>query len=120
MTTLEELQRRFTENPFFVLEVGPDATAAEIHRQGQRWLGMLALGLSAAERYDTPLGPQPRTPELVREAMAALADPDRRVVHELWARSGRDGKEQVAVDPGVVSEPPPFDALTGLGWRGEP
>lgn len=76
---------RLQENPFYVLGLRPGCSRSEIEREGQKLLGMLELGLSAARRYDTPLGAQPRDAERVRWAMAELREPARRLVHELWA-----------------------------------
>jgi hypothetical protein len=77
---------RVRENPFFVLGLEPDAPRAEVERAGQKLLAELALGREAARRYVTPLGPEERTPERVRVAIADLRDPARRLVHEAWAR----------------------------------
>jgi hypothetical protein len=73
-------------NPFFVLELSPDADRDALERQGERLLSMLAAGLSDAKRYPTPLGPRARSAEAVRTALAELRDPDKRLVHEWWAR----------------------------------
>jgi hypothetical protein len=73
-------------NPFLVLELGPEADREVVERQGEKLLSMLAAGLEAARRYPTPLGPRERTPEGVRVALAELRDPDKRLVHEWWAR----------------------------------
>jgi hypothetical protein len=86
------------DNPFHVLELAPGCTAIEIERQSARLLGMLELGLAAATTYRTPLGPRTRTAESVREAVAALRDPARRLRYEPWA----------AAPPG---EPPGADPL---------
>lgn len=100
---------RLADNPFFVLEVSVDATAAEIEREGRRLLAQLEMGLGAVASYATPLGPQPRTPEKVRLALARLMDPAARLVDELWATAA----PQKAPDgPG-----PWPDAPTWLGWR---
>src|SRR5690606_10851507 len=72
-------------NPFYVLGLRPDCARAEIEREGQKLIGMLELELSAAQTYRSPVGVHRRTPELVREAMAELRDPNRRLLHELWA-----------------------------------
>ncbi len=74
------------ENPFYVLALAPDASRIEIEREAQKLLGMLELGFADAARYQTPLGPRTRTPELVRAAVAALRDPQQRLVAELWRR----------------------------------
>lgn len=78
--------QRHLANPFLVLELTPAAGRAELERQGARLLAMLAAGLSAAAVYSTPLGPRERTAEMVREALAELRDPARRLIHEWWAR----------------------------------
>jgi hypothetical protein len=73
-------------NPFFVLELSPEADREAVERQGAKLLSMLAAGLAGARRYATPLGPRERTPDAVRAALAELRDPDKRLVHEWWAR----------------------------------
>jgi hypothetical protein len=83
---VDNLLRERVANPFFVLDVAPAASAAEIERQGQRLLAELAAGLAASRRYPTPFGARERTPELVRVAIAELRDPARRLAHEWWAR----------------------------------
>jgi hypothetical protein len=86
MIGLANLHRRHLENSFLVLGVPPSASAAEVERQGQKLLAMLAAGLREADHYPTPFGEQPRTPELVRAALADLRDPGRRLWAEWWAR----------------------------------
>ena len=78
---------KLVDNPFFVLGLSPDASRIEIEREAQKLLGMLELEFVDARTYQTPLGPQPRTPEAVRAAVAALRDPYRRLIAELWARN---------------------------------
>lgn len=80
-----EGRERLRRNPFYVLELRPGCSRAEVERQGQKLLGMLELGLSAARTYPTPLGRVEREADAVRQAMAELRDPDRRLLHELWA-----------------------------------
>ena len=82
----ENLLRRHLANPFLVLELAPEAKRGEMERQGARLLAMLAAGLAEAGTYSTPLGPRERTAEMVREALAELRDPARRLIHEWWAR----------------------------------
>jgi hypothetical protein len=84
MTTRDPLAA-WRSNPFFVLEVATDATPTEVERAGQRLLALLALGSAAAETYPTPLGPATRDADRVRQALAALRDPQQRVLEELWA-----------------------------------
>jgi hypothetical protein len=77
------------ENPFFVLDLGADATPIEVERQGRKLLHMLELGLAAAAMYATPVGPRARTAEAVRTAMQTLLDPVRRLPFEPWAAAPR-------------------------------
>jgi hypothetical protein len=81
---LENSRRRHLQNPFLVLELSPDVDDAQVERQGQKLLGMLATQLSGAESYGTLFGRCPRTPELVRAAMAELHNPDSRLLAEWW------------------------------------
>jgi hypothetical protein len=80
-----QAERRLTDNPFHVLGLRPDCVRADVEREGQKLIAMLELGLSAARTYASPLGVHERSAEQVREAMAELRDPDRRLIHELWA-----------------------------------
>ncbi len=103
------------DNPFFVLGLSPEASRIEIEREAQKLLGMLELDFADAKAYQTPLGPQPRTSEAVRAAVAALRDPYRRLVAELWARHA---------PPARAATPPPASAPAGVpdfrrrvGWR---
>ncbi len=112
MTPAHEL--RLEDNPFFVLGLATDASRIELEREAQKLLGMLELGFVDAQTYQTPLGPRPRTAELVRAAVAALRDPYRRLVAELWARHA---------PPSRPAAPPPPTPTTGrpglrraLGW----
>ncbi|MBL9014980.1 MAG: hypothetical protein JNL83_12430 [Myxococcales bacterium] len=105
---------KLEDNPFFVLGIAADASRIEIEREAQKLLGMLELGFVDAQTYPTPLGPRPRTAELVRAAVAALRDPYRRLVAELWARHA---------PPAKPAEPPPPASTAGtpglrdkLGW----
>ena len=103
------------DNPFFILGLPADVSRIEIEREAQKLLGMLELDFIDAKTYATPLGPQPRTPELVRAAVAALRDPYRRLVAELWARHAPAMR---AVSPASPEEP---DAHPGfreqMGWK---
>lgn len=80
---------RFAHNPFFVLGAEPDRPRVELEREGQKLLGMLELGLRSAATYATPTGPEARTPEAVRAALAELRAPEKRLLHELWASFAR-------------------------------
>jgi hypothetical protein len=83
--TMHDPLADWRSNPFFVLEIATDATPTEVERAGQRLLGLLAIGSATAGTYPTPLGPATRDADRVRQALAALRDPDQRVLHELWA-----------------------------------
>ncbi|MBL0218369.1 MAG: hypothetical protein IPQ07_31360 [Myxococcales bacterium] len=105
---------KLEDNPFFVLGIATDASRIEIEREAQKLLGMLELGFVDAQTYETPVGPRARTAELVRAAVAALRDPYRRLVAELWARHA---------PPARPAEPPPPPSPTArpglrraLGW----
>jgi hypothetical protein len=108
---------RVIENPFLVLGVAPTATRMEIEREAQKLLGMLELGLASAAHYETPLGPRPRTAELVRAAVALLRDPAKRLAAELWHAPS---DPVAAADPVAVADPAPApwpSALARAGWR---
>ena len=95
--------RRIADNPFHVLGLEPDCSRAEVEREGQKLLGMLAIGLSAARTYDTPLGALPRTAEAVREAIARGDTPALRpIVEKLWRLLPADAKtRRLSFDSGV-------------------
>lgn len=105
-----------TDNPFYVLGVAPDASRIEIEREAQKLLGMLELDFADARAYATPLGPRPRTAEAVRAAVAALRDPYKRLVAELWARHAPEphAREAAAAAPEPASSP---GLRRALGWR---
>lgn len=71
-------------NPFLVLDLSPDSPPAAVERKGGLLLSLLAVGAGEASHYQTPFGPRKRTPETVRDAMAELRDPQRRLIHEWW------------------------------------
>ena len=102
------------DNPFFVLGLATDASRIELEREAQKLLGMLELGFVEAKTYLTPLGPRSRTPELVRAAVAALRDPYRRLIAELWARHAPPAAsvEVAAAEP----EPSHNGIRRALGW----
>jgi hypothetical protein len=121
---------RIRDNPFYVLGLRPTAGRMEIEREGQKLLGMLELRIASAATYPTPVGPGARTPEKVREAMALLRDPERRLAHELWARLDPTPEPAPEVDEELealaaaaeASREDPLapwpDALSALGWMG--
>ncbi|HEY4002823.1 MAG TPA: hypothetical protein VGO93_28380 [Candidatus Xenobia bacterium] len=103
--------RPVLENPFYVLGLPPTATRAEIEREGQKLLGLLTVGLDSASHYQTPMGPRPRTSELVRWAMHELRDPHQRLVHTPWAVLPTNG--HVRSEAPKVTFP---DGLSAIGW----
>lgn len=104
------------DNPFFVLGLSPDASRIEIEREAQKLLGMLELDFADTRLYQTPLGPQPRTPEAVRAAVAALRDPYRRLVAELWARNAPPPRPERRASTRTESGPR-LGLRRALGWR---
>ncbi|MFO7561826.1 MAG: hypothetical protein R6X02_04230 [Enhygromyxa sp.] len=108
---------RLIDNPFYVLELAPDCSRAEVERAGQKLLAMLELDLAGACDYATPHGPGRRDPAKIREAMAELRDPQRRLFHELWAQS-RPWSGAVSLGDGEPWDAQGFSAaLSALGWR---
>jgi hypothetical protein len=104
-----DVQACIADNPFYVLELSPDCGRAEVEREGRKLLGMLELGLGQAATYPTPLGPQTRTADKVRVAMAQLVDPAARLQLELWAR--------IPADASILEAG--FDAsIDAGGWNG--
>ena len=103
------------DNPFFVLGLSPEASRIEIEREAQKLLGMLELDFADAKSYSTPLGPQPRTPEAVRAAVAALRDPYRRLVAELWARNAPPPRSVSRTENATAA--PRLGLRRSLGWR---
>lgn len=101
------------DNPFFVLGLSPDASRIEIEREAQKLLGMLELDFIDAKSYATPVGPQMRTPEAVRAAVATLRDPYKRLVAELWARHAPSHRAAPALEAGPVAHP---GLRRRLGW----
>ncbi len=62
-----------------------------------------------------------RTPERVRAALAELRDPERRLVHELWAyTAGSSPKEEAAAGGAAPHDAPWPEAPFILGVRGKP
>ena len=102
------------ENPFFVLGLGTDASRIEIEREAQKLLGMLELGFADVQTYPTPLGSRPRTPELVRAAVAALRDPSQRLVAELWARHAPPAREPTESTEAATTA---TGLRRSLGWK---
>jgi hypothetical protein len=95
---------RFTENPFYILGLAPQATRAEIEREGQKLLGQLELGVASARVYRVPGSrneleiEHERTPERVREALATLRDSAKRLRAELWVSAPETETRETETD----------------------
>lgn len=110
---------RLLRNPFFVLELAPDCTLAEVERTGQKWLGLLRIGSQHALAYQTPVGTGQRDEELVRWAMSELRDPEHRLLHELWARTPlAETETEIDADSEQTEPTPPVwsTARREMGW----
>lgn len=108
----DDLSSHILANPFAVLGLTLECSRKEFEREGQKLLGMLELSLDGAATYQTPAGPEERTAELVRWAMAELRDPDRRLFHELFFLQP-DQKEA----PLNLEAPEAWkEAFRSLGW----
>ena len=106
---------KLADNPFFVLGVATSASRIEVEREAQKLLGMLELGFADAKTYATPLGPRERTAEMVRAAVAALRDPYRRLVAELWAHHAPPPRAEPPAP--APSTPARAGLRRALGWR---
>jgi hypothetical protein len=111
----DDLLAIWRSNPFFILELSPRASRAEVERAGQKLIGLLALGSAGAGRYDTPFGPASRDADTVRQAVAALRDPVERVIHELWADVSRTPE----CEPSENSRAAWTAAERAIGWSGK-
>src|SRR5262249_19920472 len=97
-------------NPFFVLEGSPRATRIEVERAGQRLLALIAVSSVGVERYETPFGPGARDADAVRQALAALRDPNERLICELLAEVAPSAAPQGDRAPGWEG------AWRAIGW----
>jgi hypothetical protein len=104
-------------NPFFVLDVSPQASRTEVERAGQKLLGLLALGAAGADRYDTPFGPAARDADAVRRALATLRDPNERVIQELWAQVATGAATGIDAGPSAASAKGWEEAPRAIGWK---
>lgn len=74
------------ENPFLILGVAATASPMEIERAGQKLLALLEIGAASAQYYTGHDGPCLRRKEAVRQALADLRNPERRLLAELWSQ----------------------------------
>jgi hypothetical protein len=103
--TLDELEN----NPFLVLGVTPAASRLEVERAGQKLLAQLVIGAASSLTYASPSGPRPRDEALVRQALAALRDPQQRIWLEFWADGANDA-------PAPEALPAWREAHASIGW----
>jgi hypothetical protein len=100
--------RRWTANPFHVLELPTTATWTEIERRTSE-----LLAREVTDEIDTPVGPRSRSAAEISAALEALRDPDARLLYEVWA-SVPTRREETSVD----DEPLEWrDAMAAFGWR---
>lgn len=118
MTMSDPTRARLLDNPFYVLELAPDCSRAEVERAGQKLLAMLELDLRDATRYTTPFGSGRRDTTKVREAMAELRDPQRRLFHELWVIAPPWAGQPTDLHLDADAEPGFGAARSALGWGG--
>lgn len=80
----------FTEDPkqacwpFWVLELTPDAQNPDIEKAARDIQAKIQLGVESSFRFRTPAEYLERDEHLVREAKAALQNPERRLLAEFW------------------------------------
>lgn len=79
------------QNPFYILDLSPGATAIEVERQGRKILGMLELDIKGVAHYSTPWEIRERSITDVRTALAELRDPKRYLFHRFWLITKKQG-----------------------------
>jgi hypothetical protein len=102
------------KNCFYILELGFDASLADIERQGRKLLGMLELGIERSTTYACPVGVFDRDATMVREAVARLRDPKSRLREATLARALAGENKPSDDDP----DAPLRDAFLIGGFRG--
>jgi hypothetical protein len=108
---------RLAESPFFLLGLTPACSRIEVEREGQKLMAMLEVGMEEARRYPTPLGERERTVEQVRQAMADLRDPAKRLGEELWAMLPAEPVPLFFADEeAALQRRPLVGARALLGW----
>jgi hypothetical protein len=88
-----------------------------VERTGQKLLALLAVESTAAKRAKTPFGDVERTADTVRAAMAELRDPERRFLHEAWARVPVDAAVAAPSRRRSEATAPWPGAMRAIGWR---
>lgn len=107
--------RRWTQNPFYVLELSVDAEWSEIEQRAAMLERALVERPGETHAYPTPAGARRRDRSVVHAAVEALRDPDLRLLHELWASLP---PRPHAPGPTPFEEPPRWEpAMGAFGWR---
>jgi len=70
--------------PFWVLELSPTSTLADVEKSANELIGKLKFGVEAATWFKTPDGTNTRDEYLVREAKSRLQNPNERILAEFW------------------------------------
>src|SRR5512147_545269 len=105
---------RLADSPFFLLGLTPACSRIEVEREGQKLMGMLEVGMEEARHYPTPLGERERTVEQVRQAMADLRDPARRLGEELWAMLPAQPVQLLYLDEEAADQRRPLEGARAL------
>lgn len=106
-----EIARRFTADPFIVLQAPSTATRRELDVAASALLEALARG--DASRYPTALGERVRDADAVEQARYELRDAEVRILHEVWARLPTRRQPLLRADG-----PAPWrGGERALGWR---
>jgi hypothetical protein len=106
-----EIARRFTADPFVVLQAPCTATRRELEHAACALLDALSRGDGG--RYPTALGERVRDADAVEQARVELRDAEVRILHEVWARLPVRRQPLLRGDG-----PAPWrGGLRALGWR---
>jgi hypothetical protein len=98
-------------NAFLVLGLPATASRTEVERAAQKRLGLLQVGSASGSTVETREGPHQLDLDEVREAVAALRDPHRRLVEELDLLVS-------AVPVPELDPTPALDLWRALAWDG--
>jgi len=104
------------KNAFWILDLSPDASPAEVERAGRKLVGLLEIGATSAMHYECPLGRFERDATMVREAMSALRDPRHRAKEACVAKLLTMEPDERGSNDDV--DAPATGALLAAGYRG--
>lgn len=88
--------------PFWVLELTPAASLAEVEKAARELAGKLRLGMKGADQFAWPGGTAARDEYLLREARARLIDPNTRLACEYWYQPPLPADEPAAATPAAA------------------